>query len=187
MLIVIFDSGLFIQQACKILSIVVIALEINIMTSSLDCTVHMRLISSLLSFFSGNIVSDLLSTSKLLNNICNLWVLALHPWVSNNITQAKTVLWGKLQQRSNEVLEFWSEEVLWFVRHVGFPEQIGSLSGEQSVVWIIIVSHLERWMASVHDKENYGRSEKIDRVGLVWLLGQNLRCHVSWGTNMASV
>ena len=48
---------------------------------------------------------------------------------------------------------------------------------------VVILGQIEGWVASVDDKENDTKSEKIDGIGLVWLLEKNFWCHVSWGSD----
>jgi len=44
-------------------------------------------------------------------------------------------------------------------------------------VRIFQVGHVEGWMSSVKDKENYAEGEQVDDLALIRLLGVDLRCH----------
>lgn len=53
----------------------------------------------------------------------------------------------------------------------------GAVCGDQLVVGVLHVGHVEGWVASVHDEEDDAEGEEVDHLGLVGLLGVDLGRH----------
>jgi len=69
----------------------------------------------------------------------------------------------------DQVLELLVEEVLFLASGVGGPELIGFVGRDQLVVGVLHVSHVERWVTSIHNEEDNAEGEQVDDLGLVGL------------------
>jgi len=72
--------------------------------------------------------------------------------------------WVKLEHSSDQVLELFTEEIssIWLVLGVCFPEEISSVSTEESVEGIFWDGLGEGWVLSESNEEDDRASEEID-------------------------
>ena len=111
------------------------------------------------------------------------------PWVSDDISDAETLVRVELEHASDQILELLRVEALGLALGVGvsLPEEVRSVGGEEFVVVVLFVGHAEGRVSGVEDEENDTEGEKIDNLALVRLAGKDLRSHVAWGTNHGPV
>lgn len=99
---------------------------------------------------------------------------AAHPWVSKHISHGWSCSRGVLEHGGDEMNEVVADSQLL----VAFPEEGRVLSSQELV---LLVSHagLVEWICDeAGDHKRNSKGEKIDICSLVWLLVDNLRCHV---------
>ena len=111
------------------------------------------------------------------------------PWVSDDISDAETLVRVELEHASDQILELLRVEALGLALGVGvsLPEEVRSVGGEEFVVVVLFVGHAEGRVSGVEDEENDTEGEKIDNLALVRLAGKDLRSHVAWGTDHGPV
>lgn len=152
-------------------------------STSVNCTSTVGtscLLCSLLLLLSLSVGLNLRETvCKFSLNIGLIGDLTLHPWVTNNISERKSVSWDKLEHVSDEILELLGVEASSLVSGVSLPEKICSVHSKKLKVLVLRRSTLERRMTGVHDKENNGSSEKIYHVSLIWLSLVNFWSHIA--------
>jgi len=59
---------------------------------------------------------------KLLLDLSSCGVRLLHPWVIDNVSQRKSLMWRELEHSRDEILEVFREETGLFVLAVHVPE-----------------------------------------------------------------
>lgn len=87
----------------------------------------------------------------------------------------------------DQVLELLVEEVLFLASGVGGPELIGFVGRDQLVVGVLHVSHVERWVTSIHNEEDNAEGEQVDDLGLVGLACVDFGRHEAKRANDAAV
>jgi len=165
-----------------------LAIELHV-TASLVANLGALGILALL-FLHGSILVDLVATSELFTDSISASDTSIgQPWVTNDISDAETLVRVELEHAGKKILELFRVETFRFALRVGvsLPEEVGSVSGEELVVVIFLVGHGEGWVTRVQDEENDSEGEEIDDLTLIWLSGKNFRSHVTWGTNNRSV
>jgi hypothetical protein len=111
------------------------------------------------------------------------------PWVSDDISDAETLVRVELEHAGNQILELLRVEAFGLALGVGvsLPEEVRSVSGEEFVVVVLLVGHAEGRVSRVEDEKNDTEGEKIDNLALVGLAGKDLRSHVARGTDHGPV
>lgn len=64
------------------------------------------------------------------------------------------------------------------------PEDVGSVSSNTSVEWVLWLGGCKWWMLSYHDEKDDTSGEKVDGLSLVWLLKMNFWSHIVQGTEL---
>lgn len=88
--------------------------------------------------------------------------LTLQPWVANHIGHGQAHVWLELEHGSDQVFELFREESLWLVVAVSFPEEVGSLLGDASIVNVVFFGHGEWRVTGIHDEEDDSSCKEID-------------------------
>ena len=70
---------------------------------------------------------------------------------------------------------------------MNLPETVVLVRGQQIVKVIASGGHSEGRSASIHDKEDDAQREQIDHLPTVGRLGQKLRRHVAWRSDLRRV
>lgn len=109
--------------------------------------------------------------------------------MTNNVSNAESLVRVELQHACDEVLEVISVESNWLAVgvRVGLPEQVGPVGGDQLVVLVLFVGHAEGRVTRVQDEEDNSECEQIDNLALVSLFQKNFRGHVTSGANDGAV
>lgn len=152
--------------------------------SLIDISLHVGL--SLLILSSPCSV-DALSSLELSDDILLLSNLTLHPWVANDISHGEAHVWLELEHGCDQVFELFSEEAFWLAVAVSFPEEVGSLLSEASIVNVVFFGHCEWRMTGIHDEEDDCSCKEIDLRCLIWSPLHDFWGHVSWGSNTGGV
>jgi len=85
----------------------------------------------------------------------------------------------EVEHSSHQVLELLVEEAFRLAVLMSRPELLRSICGNQFVVGIFHVCHVEGRMASVQNEENNTKGKQINDLSLVRLLSMNFWCHES--------
>ena len=83
----------------------------------------------------------------------------------------------KLEHAGDQIFELLRELYVWL--RMGFPELLFTIRGEELIVWIVLLSLAEGWMASIEDKKEDAKGEDIDQLTFVGLMCENFRCHIA--------
>ena len=107
--------------------------------------------------------------------------------MEEDVCDAKALIRVELQHAGDEVLEVLREEALLLavrvrVVHLPDPEEVGSVCSKALVLFVIPDGHFEGLFARVQVKEDYTEGEQVDNLTLVWLLIEDFRSHVGWGS-----
>ena len=147
------------------------------LASKLEVTAWVVVYSVALSVFTflfshGALLVHLMALSELLTDSVGFSnATGRQPWVSDDISNAETLVRVELEHASDQILELFRVEALRLALRVGvsLPEEVGSVSCEKLVVVVLFVSHAERRMSRVKDEENHTKGEKINNLTLVCL------------------
>ena len=151
-----------------------------------ECAAHfsvLRRLVALLHLFLG-FVDDAASCHLLESLVVGGSVAILEPGVADEIDNAWSEVGLDLKHVSHEILEVLGEEALLVVLLVLLPEKIDSVVVDELVVAVFGACSLEGRMSSVHGKEDDSEGEDVSNMALVWLSGQDFRCHIAWSTNL---
>lgn len=85
----------------------------------------------------------------------------------------------EVEHSSHQVLELLIEEAFGLAVLVSCPELLRSICGNQFVMGIFHVCHVEGRMASVENEENNAEGKQINDLSLVRLLSVNFWGHES--------
>ena len=165
-----------------------LAIELDVTAGSVADLGALSVLALLL--LHGSVLVDLMAARELFaDSISRGDSTVSQPWVSNDISDTETLVRVELKHASEKILELLRVEALRLALGVGvsLPEEVGSVGGEKLVVVVLLVGHGEGWVTGVKDEEDDTKGEKIDNLSLVWLSGENLWGHVTWGTNDRSV
>ena len=165
-----------------------LAIELDVTAGSVADLGALSVLALLL--LHGSVLVDLMAARELFaDSISRGNSTVSQPWVSNDISDAETLVRVELKHASEKILELLRVEALRLALGVGvsLPEEVGSVGGEKLVVVVLLVGHGEGWVTGVKDEEDDTKGEKIDDLSLVWLSREDLWGHVTWGTNDRSV
>ncbi len=101
----------------------------------------------------------------------------LQPGVCHDIRDREALVGVEVEHSGHQVLELLVEEAFRLALLVQSPELLAAIRGDQLVMRIFHVSHVEGRMAGIQDEEDDTEGEQIDNLALVRLLGVNLRSH----------
>ena len=165
-----------------------LASELEVTACSVVNCVALSLLALLLSH--GALLVHLMALSELLADSVGIGgATAGEPWVSDDISDAETLVRVELEHAGDQILELLGVEALGLALGVGvsLPEEVRSVGGEKLVVVILLIGHAEGRVSRVEDEKNHTKCEKIDNLTLIWLASKDLRGHVAWGTNHGPV
>ena len=124
--------------------------------------------------------------AHLVSNLLRSCDWALHPWMSDDVSDVVSVLWVVLEHRSDKVFEVLREEVLRLELLMSEPEPCSSIVADEFVEVVSPISALHEGRAATHhDEQNDGTCEQVDFCPIVVLSGKDLRCHVSYCSDIA--
>ena len=178
-------SFLFSQFRVFVPSVVELAFGITAARLGLDVSLH-GLLAVLLLLCHGLVL--LVSRYELLAHFLGIGKLtALQPWVCNYVGDGEPLVGVEVQHGGDQVLELLVEEAFCLAVRVSGPELLASVRGNQLVVWILQVCHVEGRVSRVQNEQYDAESEQIYNLTLVGLFGVDLRRHESERADNAAV
>ena len=101
----------------------------------------------------------------------------LDPWVGNDIWDREALVRVEAEHGRYQVFELLVEEVICLALRMGTPELLRTVCGNQLVVRVFHVSHVEWWVTCVHNEKDTAKCEQVDHRCLIWLLCMNFWRH----------
>ena len=130
----------------------------------------------------------LVARHELLAHLLGVGKLAsLQPWVSDDVGDGESLVRVEVEHGGDQILELLVEEAFGLAVRMGGPELLASVRGNQLVVRVLQVCHVEGRVSRVQDEQYDTESEQIYDLTLVWLFGVDLRCHESKRADNAPV
>ena len=114
-------------------------------------------------------------------------VAFLQPRVCHDIGDREALVRVEVQHGRDQVFELLGEEAGGLAVLMRLPESGGAVSRQKLVVRILTCRAIERWMASVQDKEDDTECEKVYDLALVRLLSMDLGSHEAKRTYVGAV
>jgi len=114
-------------------------------------------------------------------------IAALKPWVGHDVGDGEALVRVEVEHGGDQVLELLVEEAFGFPIGVSRPELLGAVRGDQLVVRVFQVGHVEGWVTRVQHEEDDSEGEQVNDLALVRLLGMDLWGHEAEGSDDAAV
>mmetsp|Transcript_24528 Transcript_24528/g.28909 ORF Transcript_24528/g.28909 Transcript_24528/m.28909 type:complete len:390 (-) Transcript_24528:361-1530(-) len=114
-------------------------------------------------------------------------VASLDPGVSDDVGDREALVRVEAQHGGNQVLELLVEEAFGLPVGVRRPELARPVRRDQLVVRVVHVCHVEGRVARVHNEQDDAEGEQVHNLGLVGLLGVNLRSHEAERANDTTI
>ena len=111
----------------------------------------------------------------------------LEPWVGDDVWDREALVRVEVEHGSDQVLELLVEEAFRAAVRVSGPELLRSVRGNQLVVRILHVGHVEGWVTSIQDEEDDTKGKEVDDLALVGLLSVDLWGHEAERANDGAV
>lgn len=155
-------------------------------TSNSGIVVFVSLVSLFLSLTVSLRIDDFLSSLELDLDFTIRSEFSLHPWVSKNLIEGRSVSWVERHHLLEEILELGRVDIFaFFSVFMGLPEDLAAVGCQKAVVRVGWVGATEWWSLSEDNEENNSRSEKINSLSRVGLAQVDFWSHVRSGSKLS--
>ena len=103
--------------------------------------------------------------------------------MTDDVSDARSKIRLEGKHGRHQVHELGSEEAIFMMFLVLFPEFVNFVSNEVSVVCVCGSGLLKRWVTGVHAEQDDGKGEDVYDITLISMPGKDLGCHVTRSSN----
>ena len=101
----------------------------------------------------NQVCASVSALAHLMLNLLRSCDWALHPWMSDDVSDVVSVLWVVLEHRSDKVFEVLREEILRLELFMSEPESCSSIIADEFVEVVSPISTLHEGRAATHHDE----------------------------------